>query len=89
MQLFKVGTFFMMVGSVILLLFFFAAKAGVDQSAGLLFGGLITFALGAFLWFRFPKPPPESSGRFRILKKGRGKPQRPRWEEEEEEDQKR
>lgn len=85
MQLFKVGTFFMMVGSVILLLFFFAAKAGVDKSAGLLFGGLITFALGAFLWFRFPKPPPESSGRFRMLKKGNRKARRPRWEEEEEE----
>lgn len=89
MQIFKVGTFFMMVGSVTLLLFFFAAKAGVDKSAGLLFGGLITFALGAFLWFRFPKPPSEPSGRFRMLNKGRRKSQRPRWEEEEKDEQER
>ena len=75
----------MMVGTVILLLFFFAAKAGVEKSAGLLFWGIVTFALGAFLYFRFPKPPPESSGRFRLLKKGSRKPRRPRWEEEEDE----
>ena len=85
MQLFKVGTFFMMVGAVILMLFFFAAKAGVDKSAGMLFWGLLAFGLGAFLYFRFPKPPSEPSGRFRMLKKGRRKPSRPRWEEEEEE----
>jgi len=75
----------MLVGTVVLLLFFFAAKAGVDQSVGLLFGGFITFVLGAFLWFRFPKPPSEPSGRFRMLRKGNRKARRPRWEEEEEE----
>ena len=85
MQLFKVGTFFMMVGTVVLLLFFFATKAGVEKSAGILFWGILAFAFGAFLYFRFPKPPPESSGRFRLLKKGRRKAQRPSWEDEEEE----
>jgi len=50
----------------------------------MLFWGILAFAFGAFLYFRFPKPPPESSGRFRVLKKGKRQPPRPRWEDEEE-----
>ncbi|MFA5837408.1 MAG: hypothetical protein WC837_10685 [Bellilinea sp.] len=87
MKLYRVGTFFMLVGLIILMLFVFAVKAGVDKSEGMLLWGLLAFALGAFLYFRFPKPPPEPSGRFRILKKGdkRNQP-RPKWEEEEQEE---
>ncbi len=77
----------MLVGLIILMLFVLAVKAGVDKSEGMLLWGLLALALGAFLYFRFPKPPPEPSGRFRILKKGikRNQP-RPRWEEEEQEE---
>lgn len=87
MKLYRVGTFFMLVGLIILMLFVLAVKAGVDKSEGMLLWGLLAFALGAFLYFRFPKPPPEPSGRFRILKKGdkRNQP-RPKWEEEEQEE---
>ena len=77
----------MLVGLIILMLFVFAVKAGVDKSEGMLLWGLLAFALGAFLYFRFPKPPPEPSGRFRILKKGNKRNQpRPKWEEEEQEE---
>ncbi len=77
----------MLVGLIILMLFVFAVKAGVDKSEGMLLWGLLAFASGAFLYFRFPKPPPEPSGRFRILKKGNKRNQpRPRWEEEEQEE---
>jgi len=87
MKLYRVGTFFMLVGIIILMLFAFAAKAGVDKSEGMLFWGLLAFGLGAFLVFRFPKPPSEPSGRFRILKKGNKRKQpRPRWEEEEQDE---
>lgn len=87
MRLYRVGTFFMLVGLIILMLFVFAVKAGVDKSEGMLLWGLLAFVLGAFLYFRFPKPPPEPSGRFRILKKGdkRNQP-RPKWEKEEQEE---
>jgi len=73
MQIFKVGTFFMVIGLIILGLFAVASRADVEGTSGLLFWGLLTFILGFFLWRRFPAPPPEPSNRFRILKRGRRK----------------
>ncbi len=87
MKLYRVGIFFILVGILLLALFAFAARAGVDNIDGMLLWGLLAFGLGAFLYFRFPKPPPEPSGRFRILKKGNKRNQpRPKWEEEEQEE---
>lgn len=71
MQIFKVGTFFMVIGVIILVLFAVASRADIDGTTGLLFWGLLIFILGFFLWRRFPAPPPEPSNRFRILKRGR------------------
>lgn len=71
MQIFKVGTFFMVIGVIILVLFAGASRADVDGTNGLLFWGLLFFILGFFLWRRFPAPPPGPSNRFRILKRGR------------------
>jgi len=85
MQLYRVGIFFILVGIFILMLFGFGAKAGAGN-AGLLFWGLLILAVGLVMFLKGPKPKSQSSGRFSILKKGRRKPPKPRWEEEAEEE---
>lgn len=90
MQIFKIGTFLMVVGAIILVLFVVSVRGGVEDNAGYLLWGLGIFVLGYFLWHRFPGPRPDPSGRFRILK-GSGKTKRvnrsrSRWEEDEEEE---
>jgi len=88
MQIFKVGTFFMVVGVIILLLYAVSTRANVEGTSGLLFWGLMIFLLGFFLWRRFPAPPPGPSNRFRILKRGRRKAYHPGQEEDMGEDEK-
>ena len=39
-----------------------------SPTCGFLFGGGALFALGVYLWFRDPTPPPQPTGRFRLLK---------------------
>lgn len=69
MQIFKIGTFLMVIGAILLGLFFVSVSGGVKDTTGYLLWGSGLFVLGYILWRRFPGPKPEPSGRFRILKR--------------------
>lgn len=86
MQLYRIGIFFILVGAILLMLFGMAANAGAGTPS-ILFWGLLCLVLGVFLYFRLPKPPPQSSGRFRILKGKRRRTSSEEIEEEDEEDE--
>lgn len=85
MQIFKIGTFFMVIGAIILVLFVASVRGGVEDTTGMLLWGLGLFILGFFLWHYFPGPRPNPSGRFRVLKRT-GKPDRSRRSRRGEED---
>lgn len=82
MQLFKIGTFLMVIGAILLALFAVSVSGGVKDTTGYLLWGLGLFLAGYFLWRHFPAPKPNPSGRFRILK--RVKRTRRQQDEEEE-----
>jgi predicted membrane channel-forming protein YqfA (hemolysin III family) len=82
MQFYRVGVFFILVGALLLMLFGFAVNAGAEISVGVLLWGLLALALGVFIYFRFPKPKANPSGRFRVLKKKPPRAQRSRRGEE-------
>lgn len=82
MQIFKIGTFLMVIGAILLVLFFASVSGGVKDTTGYLLWGLGLFLLGYFLWRRFPGPKPNPSGRFRVLKRS----SRDRRDEDEEEE---
>jgi multisubunit Na+/H+ antiporter MnhG subunit len=67
----RIGTFFILLGLLLVALFVYSDLAKAPTCNLLLFGG-ISLALGIFLWLRNPAPPHQESGRFGILKK-RGK----------------
>jgi hypothetical protein len=65
----RVGSFFMIVGGFLVLLFMFSLQAGEGGRASYLLWGLGLFVLGVILWWRGPKPPPHPSNRFRLFKR--------------------
>lgn len=86
MELYRIGIFFILVGVILLMLFGMAAKAGAGN-AGMLFWGLLSLVFGLFLYFRLPRPPRQSSGRFRILHGGRRRPSDEELHEDEDEEE--
>jgi hypothetical protein len=69
----RVGQYFLFVG-VILLIIFFSIDPGAPPLFGLFFWGIGLVGLGLYLIRRdWKKPPP--SGRFRLLRKLRRRPQ--------------
>lgn len=69
----RIGTFFMLVG-LLLIGLFIVSDIAQSPSCGYIIIGSVLLVLGIFLWFRDPAPPPQETGRFRILK-GVGKKQ--------------
>ena len=69
----RVGTFFMLVGLVLIGLFILSDVAGAPTCNFLVIGAVL-LVVGAYLWFRNPLPAAPPSERFRIFK-GSGKKQ--------------
>ena len=65
----RFGTFFLVIGILLVFLFIFSDVAGQPTFAYFC-GGVACVMLGVFLWWRSPPgPPPEPHGRFRTVKK--------------------
>jgi hypothetical protein len=71
-MLYRIGTFLMFVGAILIGLFILSDFAKTPMLNYLLCGGSI-FMLGIFLWFKNPLPKAPPSGRFRIMKKAEKK----------------
>ncbi len=71
----KVGTFFILLGLLLIVLFVMADMAKAPSCNFFLFGAMF-LGLGIFLWFRDPVKPGPPSGRFRILKNSGKKPEK-------------
>jgi hypothetical protein len=71
----RIGTFFVLMGLGLIGMFVLSdiAKA---PTCNLLIFGAISLGLGVFLWMRDPTPPPQQTGRFRILRSGGKKPEK-------------
>jgi hypothetical protein len=67
----RVGTFFILLGLMLIVLFVYSDLVDAPVCSMLIYGG-VSLALGVFLWFRNPAPPSQPTGRFRIFK-SRGK----------------
>jgi hypothetical protein len=65
----RIGTFCALVGSVMIGLFVLSDMAKTP-TCSFLFAGGILLVLGIFLWLKNPAPPPQQTGRFRILRSG-------------------
>ncbi len=65
----RIGTFCALVG-VLLIGLFVLSDMAKTPTCNLLFAGAILLVLGIFLWLKNPAPPPQETGRFRILRKG-------------------
>lgn len=65
----RVGTFFILIGLGLIGLYILSDIAQAPSCNFIIFGG-ISLAFGIYLWMRDPKPPPQQTGRFRILKSG-------------------
>ena len=65
----RVGTFFMMVGLLLIGLFILSDIADAP-TCNFLVIGVVLFVLGVYLWFRNPLPASPPSERFRIFKGG-------------------
>jgi|GEM_PF-2076075 len=65
----RIGTFFILVGAFLVLLFIFSIQAGDGGRASYLFWGMGLFVLGSFLRWGRPKQPGTPSNRFRIFKR--------------------
>lgn len=64
----RVGTFFILMGLFLIGLFIYSDIVDMPM-CGLLVSGAVVLALGLFMWFRNPAPPPQPTGRFRLLQK--------------------
>ncbi len=64
----RVGTFFIIVGVALIGLFILSDIADMPTCNLLIFGAIL-LGLGIFMWFKDPAPPPQSTGRFRMLKR--------------------
>lgn len=67
----RMGCFLMLVGGALILLYLLSDQASKPQ-LNLLFLGALIFLVGIPLW-RKGQPPPRDTGRFRTLRKMRGK----------------
>ncbi len=65
----RIGTFFALVGILLIGLFVLSDMAKTP-TCNFLFAGAILLVLGIFLWLRNPSPPPQETGRFRVLRSG-------------------
>jgi hypothetical protein len=63
----RIGTFLMLVGLLLIGLFVLSDVAQAP-ACGFLLPGAMLLALGLFLWFRDPSPPPQPTQRFRVFK---------------------
>ncbi len=72
----RIGTFFMLLGGFLLLLFIFSAQSTPGGHSPLFLWGAGSFFLGVFLWFRNPRPPGQPAERFRMFRRvnKKGKP---------------
>jgi hypothetical protein len=66
--MYKIGTYLMLVGMLLIGLFVLSDLANTP-TCGYLIWGAVLLAVGLVLWFRNPLAPPKPSGRFRIFKK--------------------
>ncbi|HEX9018896.1 MAG TPA: hypothetical protein VF806_06900 [Anaerolineaceae bacterium] len=65
----RIGIFFILIGLGLIGLYLLSDVAHSPSCGFLVFGGIL-LAFGILLWLRNPKPPPQPSGRFRMLKMG-------------------
>ena len=66
----RVGTFFILLGLMLIGLFILSDIARAPSCNFLIFG-VASIAFGAYLWFKDPSPPPQPTGRFRIFRSGK------------------
>jgi len=66
----RLGTFFFLLGLALIGLYVLSDIAKVP-TCNLFILGAVSLALGIFLWMRQPGPPPQETGRFRILRGGK------------------
>lgn len=64
----RIGTFFILIGAGLLLIFLVSMQAAARNNALYLLAGLACILFGGFLRNRGPKPPSDLSSRFRILR---------------------
>ena len=64
----RIGTFFILLGIGSVGLFILSDMSDTPTCNYLVFGAVF-LALGIVLWLRDPAPPPQETGRFRILRK--------------------
>jgi hypothetical protein len=64
----RIGTFFTLLGLGMIGIFILSDMARTP-SCNYLVIGAVFLGLGIFLWLRDPAPPPQETGRFRILRK--------------------
>lgn len=65
----------MLVGGLLIGLFILSDLAKSPTCGFLIIGG-VSMALGVFLWFRDPAPPPQPTGRFRIFRNTKKNPEK-------------
>ncbi len=65
----RIGTFFALLGSLLIGLYVLSDIARAPTCNYLIIGAIL-LGLGIILWLRNPAPPPQQTGRFRILKSG-------------------
>ncbi len=65
----RIGTFFALVGFMLIGLYVLSDMARTPTCNFLIIGALL-LCLGIFLWIKNPAPPPQDTGRFRILRSG-------------------
>jgi hypothetical protein len=63
----RIGTFFILLGIFLVVLFVLSDIAQAPTCNFLIIGG-VSLSLGIFLWFKDPAPPGPPTGRFRIFK---------------------
>ncbi len=68
----RVGTFFFLLGLGLIGLFVLSDIAKTPTCNYLIIGGIFLI-IGVFLWLRDPAPPPQQTGRFRVLRGGEKK----------------
>jgi hypothetical protein len=66
----RLGTFFAIVGIALIGIYVLSDMAKTPMCNLLVFGA-ISLGLGILFWMRQPGPPPQETGRFRILKGGK------------------
>ncbi len=69
----RVGTFLILLGFLLVGLYILSDISQAPVCNFFLFG-ILSLGVGLVLWFRNPAPPPQPSGRFRIIR-GMGKKQ--------------